>query len=69
MFYKISRLFSELGFLGSFQCNYGDKHVVDLLLSNEEIASVSFVGSMPVAKYIYEQSAKHGKEFRWLKII
>ena len=44
----------------------GDKKVVDLILNSNDIASVSFVGSTPVAKYIYEQSAKNGKRVQAL---
>ena len=64
---RLAELFSEAGLPGGvFNVIHGDKHVVDLILSNEEIASVSFVGSTPVAKYIYEQSAKHGKRVQAL---
>ena len=39
----------------------GDKRIVDSIISCRDISSVSFVGSTPVTKYIYEQSAKNHK--------
>jgi malonate-semialdehyde dehydrogenase (acetylating)/methylmalonate-semialdehyde dehydrogenase len=42
----------------------GDKESVDAILENKDIKAVSFVGSTPIAKYIYENSAKNEKEFR-----
>lgn len=39
----------------------GDKTAVDELLENPAVQAISFVGSTPVAKYIYETAAKHGK--------
>lgn len=39
----------------------GDKEAVDELLENRAVQAISFVGSTPVAQYIYETAAKHGK--------
>ncbi len=39
----------------------GDKTAVDILLTDPRIAAVSFVGSTPVARYIYSTAAAHGK--------
>ena len=39
----------------------GDKEVVNELLENPTVQAISFVGSTPVAQYIYETGAKHGK--------
>lgn len=39
----------------------GDKDAVNELLRNPEVEAISFVGSTPVAQYIYETGAKHGK--------
>ena len=39
----------------------GDKEAVNELLENPKVQAISFVGSTPVAKYIYETGAKHGK--------
>ena len=40
---------------------HGDKECVDELLTNPSVAAVSFVGSTPIAKYIYETGTAHGK--------
>lgn len=40
---------------------HGDKTAVDLLLEHPDVRAISFVGSTPVAKYIYAQGAKYGK--------
>ena len=40
----------------------GGKEVVDTLIESKSVNAISFVGSTPVAKYIYENSAKHEKE-------
>ncbi len=64
---KLAELFSEAGLPnGVFNVIQGDKEIVDLILKSEDIASVSFVGSTPVAKYIYEESAKNGKRVQAL---
>jgi malonate-semialdehyde dehydrogenase (acetylating) / methylmalonate-semialdehyde dehydrogenase len=44
-----------------FQVLHGDKAAVDAILEHKGIAAVSFVGSTPIARYIYETAAKHGK--------
>ena len=64
---RLAELFSEAGLPdGVFNVIQGDKEVVDLILNSNDISSVSFVGSTPVAKYIYEQSAKNGKRVQAL---
>jgi malonate-semialdehyde dehydrogenase (acetylating) / methylmalonate-semialdehyde dehydrogenase len=45
---------------------HGDKVAVDRILSHPDIAAVSFVGSTPVARYIYETAARHGKRVQAL---
>jgi len=40
---------------------HGGKEAVDTLLTNPAVKAVTFVGSTPVAKYIYETATKHGK--------
>src|SRR5579872_1673540 len=40
---------------------YGGKAVVDALIEHPQVRAISFVGSTPVAKYIYQQSAVYGK--------
>ncbi|MBT9613193.1 MAG: CoA-acylating methylmalonate-semialdehyde dehydrogenase [Burkholderiales bacterium] len=44
----------------------GDKEAVDALLTHADVRAVSFVGSTPVAKYIYETAARHGKRVQAL---
>ncbi|MEK0086196.1 CoA-acylating methylmalonate-semialdehyde dehydrogenase, partial [Benzoatithermus flavus] len=46
---------------GVFNVVHGDKAAVDAILHHPAIAAVSFVGSTPVAKYVYETAATHGK--------
>ncbi len=63
----LAELFSDAGLPdGVFNVIHGDKNVVDLILESPDISSVSFVGSTPVAKYIYEKSAKNGKRVQAL---
>ena len=64
---RLAELFTEAGLPdGVFNVIQGNKEVVDLILENDQISSVSFVGSTPVAKYIYQQSAKYGKRVQAL---
>src|SRR5579872_3673971 len=51
---------------GVFNLVHGDKIAVDALLEHPLVRAVSFVGSTPVAKYIYETSARHGKRVQAL---
>jgi malonate-semialdehyde dehydrogenase (acetylating)/methylmalonate-semialdehyde dehydrogenase len=44
----------------------GDKEVVDAILEHKDISAVSFVGSTPIAKYIYENAAKNEKRVQAL---
>ena len=44
----------------------GDKDAVNMLINDPRIQSISFVGSTPVAKYIYEKSAQNGKRVQAL---
>ncbi len=46
---------------GVFNVVHGDKVAVDALLEHPDVAAVSFVGSTPIAKYVYETATKHGK--------
>ena len=64
---KLAELFTEAGLPdGVFNVIQGDKQIVDLILKSKDISSVSFVGSTPVAKYIYEESAKNSKRVQAL---
>jgi malonate-semialdehyde dehydrogenase (acetylating)/methylmalonate-semialdehyde dehydrogenase len=51
---------------GVFNVVQGDKEAVDRILEHPDIASVSFVGSTPIAKYIYENGTKAGKRIQAL---
>ncbi|QIK63439.1 CoA-acylating methylmalonate-semialdehyde dehydrogenase [Leucobacter viscericola] len=51
---------------GVFTVLNGDKLAVDGLLTSPDIASISFVGSTPIAQYIYETASKHGKRVQAL---
>jgi malonate-semialdehyde dehydrogenase (acetylating) / methylmalonate-semialdehyde dehydrogenase len=44
----------------------GDKEAVDALLTHPDVKSVSFVGSTPIAKYVYETGTAHGKRVQAL---
>jgi len=46
---------------GVFNVVQGDKAAVDALLKHSEVSAISFVGSTPIAKYIYENAARYGK--------
>ncbi|MEJ7799709.1 MAG: CoA-acylating methylmalonate-semialdehyde dehydrogenase [Ilumatobacter sp.] len=51
---------------GCFNVLQGDKVAVDRLLEHDDIAAVSFVGSTPIAKYIYETGTRNGKRVQAL---
>jgi malonate-semialdehyde dehydrogenase (acetylating)/methylmalonate-semialdehyde dehydrogenase len=63
----IARLLKEAGLPdGVFNVLHGDKVAVDGLLEHPDVRSISFVGSTPIAQYIYENAAKHGKRVQAL---
>ena len=51
---------------GVFNVVHGDKVAVDAILEHPGIGAVSFVGSTPIARYIYETGTKHGKRVQAL---
>jgi malonate-semialdehyde dehydrogenase (acetylating)/methylmalonate-semialdehyde dehydrogenase len=51
---------------GVFNVVHGDKPAVDRLLEHPDIKAVSFVGSTPVARYVYETGTRHGKRVQAL---
>jgi len=58
----LAELLTEAGLPdGVFQVVHGDKTAVDAILEHRDLAAVSFVGSTPIARYIYETAAKQGK--------
>jgi malonate-semialdehyde dehydrogenase (acetylating)/methylmalonate-semialdehyde dehydrogenase len=64
---RMAELFKEAGLPdGVFNVVHGDKEAVDSILKNTGVHAVSFVGSTPIAKYIYETCAKQGKRVQAL---
>ena len=64
---RLAQLFSEAGLPdGVLNVVNGDKEVVDSILTNKDIKAVSFVGSTPIAKYIYENAARNEKRVQAL---
>jgi malonate-semialdehyde dehydrogenase (acetylating)/methylmalonate-semialdehyde dehydrogenase len=62
-----ARLLAEAGLPeGVFGVVHGDKAAVDAILHHPGIAAVSFVGSTPVARYIYETATRNGKRVQAL---
>lgn len=63
----IAKLLKEAGLPdGVFTVLNGDKEAVDGLLTHPDVAAISFVGSTPIAKYVYETGSKHGKRVQAL---
>ncbi|CAD0187282.1 Methylmalonate-semialdehyde dehydrogenase [acylating] [Ruegeria sp. THAF57] len=62
-----AELMKEAGFPdGVFNVVQGDKVAVDALLEHPDVQAISFVGSTPIANYIYETGARHGKRVQAL---
>ncbi|QQG27297.1 CoA-acylating methylmalonate-semialdehyde dehydrogenase [Pectobacterium carotovorum] len=58
----LAQLLKEAGLPdGVFNVVQGDKEAVDILLTDPRVQAVSFVGSTPVAEYIYQTASAHGK--------
>ena len=63
----VAALLTEAGLPdGVFNVVHGDKEAVDTLLTHPDVESISFVGSTPIAKYVYETGAAHGKRVQAL---
>ena len=64
---RMGELLAEAGLpAGVFNVVHGDKEAVDALLAHPTVKAISFVGSTPIAKYIYETGAHHGKRVQAL---
>jgi malonate-semialdehyde dehydrogenase (acetylating)/methylmalonate-semialdehyde dehydrogenase len=64
---RMAELLKEAGLPdGVFNVVHGDKEAVDALLHHADVKAVSFVGSTPIAKYIYETCAREGKRVQAL---
>ncbi|WP_020409274.1 CoA-acylating methylmalonate-semialdehyde dehydrogenase [Hahella ganghwensis] len=65
--YRLAELLADAGLPpGVFNIINGDKEAVDVLLTDDRISAVSFVGSTPVAEYIYKTASAHGKRVQAL---
>jgi malonate-semialdehyde dehydrogenase (acetylating)/methylmalonate-semialdehyde dehydrogenase len=63
----VAELWAEAGLpAGVFNVVHGDKVAVDRLLEHPEVKAVSFVGSTPIARYVYENGTKNGKRVQAL---
>jgi len=59
---RIAELLQQAGLPdGVFNVVNGDKEAVDVLLTDPDVDAVSFVGSTPIAEYIYSTASQHGK--------
>src|SRR5438477_3302716 len=64
---RLAELFLEAGFPeGVLNVVHGAREAVDALLRHPKVAAISFVGSAPVAKHVYETAAAHGKRVQAL---
>ena len=64
---RLAELLKEAGLPdGVFNIINGDKEAVDELINNKDVVAMSFVGSTPIAKYIYENCAKNEKRVQAL---
>ncbi|MDZ4843524.1 MAG: CoA-acylating methylmalonate-semialdehyde dehydrogenase [Hyphomicrobium aestuarii] len=63
----VAELMKQAGFPdGVFNVVQGDKAAVDAILTHPDVAAASFVGSTPIANYVYETGARHGKRIQAL---
>lgn len=64
---RLAELFTEAGLPdGVFNIVHGARDVVNGMLEHRDIAAISFVGSQPVAEYVYKTAASHGKRVQAL---
>jgi malonate-semialdehyde dehydrogenase (acetylating)/methylmalonate-semialdehyde dehydrogenase len=64
---RLAELFLQTGVpAGVLNLVHGGREVVDALTAHEHVRAVSFVGSAPVAKHVYQRSAAHGKRVQAL---
>jgi malonate-semialdehyde dehydrogenase (acetylating)/methylmalonate-semialdehyde dehydrogenase len=63
----VAEMFTEAGLPdGVFNVVHGDKDAVEALITHPDVAAVSFVGSTPIARHIYETGTRHGKRVQAL---
>jgi malonate-semialdehyde dehydrogenase (acetylating)/methylmalonate-semialdehyde dehydrogenase len=64
---RLAELFLEAGFPpGVLNVVHGARETVEALIAAPEVQAVSFVGSAPVARHVYEEAARHGKRVQAL---
>jgi malonate-semialdehyde dehydrogenase (acetylating) / methylmalonate-semialdehyde dehydrogenase len=64
---RMAELLQEAGLPdGVFNVVHGDKEAVDAMLAHPGIKAISFVGSTPIARYVYETGTRHGKRVQAL---
>jgi malonate-semialdehyde dehydrogenase (acetylating)/methylmalonate-semialdehyde dehydrogenase len=64
---RLAELFAEAGFPpGVLNVVHGARETVEALIAAPEVQAVSFVGSAPVARHVYEEAARHGKRVQAL---
>jgi malonate-semialdehyde dehydrogenase (acetylating)/methylmalonate-semialdehyde dehydrogenase len=64
---RVAELWAEAGAPdGVFNVVHGDKEIVDAILAHPGISAVSFVGSTPIARYVYETGTSHDKRVQAL---
>jgi len=64
---RLAELLKEAGLPdGVFNVVHGDREAVDALLQHPDVRAISFVGSTPIARYIYETGTRHGKRVQAL---
>jgi methylmalonic acid semialdehyde dehydrogenase len=64
---RLAELLSEVGMPpGVFNVINGDREAVEVLLTDPDVAAISFVGSTPIAQHVYETASKHGKRVQAL---
>src|SRR5262249_39301687 len=64
---RLAELFVEAGFPpGVLNVVHGARETVEALIAAPEVQAVSFVGSAPVARHVYEEAARHGKRVQAL---
>ena len=64
---RIAELFSEAGLPeGVFNVLHGDRVAVECLLGHPDVKAVSFVGSTPIARHVYQTGSQHGKRVQAL---
>ena len=65
--FRLAELLTEAGLpKGVFNVINGDKEAVDTLLTDSRVQAISFVGSTPIAEYIYSTASAHGKRVQAL---